>query len=110
MTAGQVSDNTGAAAQPGGLPSAEWLPAGRGYDADRFQDALEDKGVGVCILCRESRAKSVRYDRRRYKHSNRIEIMFGRLKDWPRVAARHDRSLKAFLCVIALTAVVMVCL
>ena len=28
MSAGQVSDYTGAAALPGGLPSAEWLPTG----------------------------------------------------------------------------------
>ena len=34
MTAGQVSDYTGAAALLGGLPKAEWLLADRGYDAD----------------------------------------------------------------------------
>jgi IS5 family transposase len=39
MTAGQVSDYTGAAALLGGLPKAEWLLADRGYDADWFRDA-----------------------------------------------------------------------
>lgn len=34
MTAGQVSDYTGAAALLGSLPQAEWLLADRGYDAD----------------------------------------------------------------------------
>jgi len=43
MTAGQVSDYTGAAALLGALPSAEWLLADRGYDADWFRDALKDK-------------------------------------------------------------------
>jgi transposase len=28
----------------------------------------------------------VKYDKRRYKRRSRIEIMFGRLKDWRRVA------------------------
>jgi transposase len=34
MTAGQVSDYTGAAALLSSLPSADWLLADRGYDAD----------------------------------------------------------------------------
>lgn len=83
MTAGQVSDYTGAAALLGGLPKADWLLADRGYDADWFRDALKDKGIRPCIPGRKSRGKPVKYDKRRYKRRNRIEIMFGRLKDWP---------------------------
>ena len=45
MTAGQVSDYTGAAALLGSLPKAEWLLADRGYDADWFREALKDKGI-----------------------------------------------------------------
>lgn len=32
-----------------------------------------------------------KYDKRRYRSRNRIEIIFGRLKDWRRVATRYDR-------------------
>ena len=32
-------------------------------------------------------------DKRRYKRRNRIETMFGRLKDWRRVATRYDRQM-----------------
>ncbi len=45
MTAGQVSDYTGAAALLGSLPKAEWLLADRGYDADWFREALKDKRI-----------------------------------------------------------------
>ncbi|SEU04106.1 hypothetical protein SAMN04489858_1211, partial [Paracoccus homiensis] len=38
---------------------------------------------------------------------NRIEIMFGRLKDWRRVATRHDRCHMVFLSAIALAATVI---
>lgn len=62
MTAGQVSDHTGAAALLGSLPAAEWLIADRGYDADWFRDALKGKGISPCIPSRTSRAKAVRYD------------------------------------------------
>ncbi len=40
MTAGQVSDYTGAATLPHDLPKAQWLLGDRGYDADWFRDAL----------------------------------------------------------------------
>ena len=41
MTAGQVSDHTGAAALLDDPPKAQWLLGDRGYDADRFREALE---------------------------------------------------------------------
>ena len=107
MTAGQVSDYTGAAALLGSLPAAEWMIADRGYDADLFRDALKDKGIRPCIPGRKSRGKVVRYDKRRYRRRNRIEIMFGRLKDWRRVATRYDRCAKTFLSAVALAATVI---
>ncbi len=83
MTAGEISDDIGAAALLGGLPVAEWLLSDRGYDVYWFRDALKYKGIKPCIPGRKSRSKPVKYDKRRYKRRNRIEIMFGRLKDWP---------------------------
>jgi transposase len=60
MTAGQVSDDTGAAALLGSLPAAEWLIADRGYDADWFREALKDKGIKPCIPGRKSRGRPLR--------------------------------------------------
>ena len=88
MTAGQVSDYTGAAALLGSLPGAEWLIADRGYDADWFREALKDKGIKPCIPGRKSRGKTVRYDRRR-------------------VATRYDRCARTFLSAVALAATVL---
>ena len=107
VTAGQVSDYIGTRALLSSLPSVEWLLGGRGYDADWFREALQDKGIRPCIPGRKSRAETVRYDKRRYKRRNRIEIMFGRLKDWRRVATRYDRCPKVFLSAIALAATVI---
>ena len=107
MSAGQVSDYTGAAALLRGLPDADWLIADRGYDADWFRDALKDKEIKPCIPGRRLRKTTVKYDRRRYKRRNRIEIMFGRLKDWRRIATRYDRCPKVFLSAVALAATVL---
>lgn len=45
------------------------------------------RGITPCIPSRKSRNKTVKYDKRRYKRRNRIEIMLGLLKDWWRVAS-----------------------
>jgi len=47
------------------------------------------------------------YDKRRFKRRHIIEIVFGRLKDWRRVATRYDRCPKVFLYAIALAALVI---
>jgi IS5 family transposase len=62
MTAGQVSDYTGAAPRLDDLPKAQWMLADRGYDADWYRDALQAKGITPCIPGRKSRIKPVKYD------------------------------------------------
>lgn len=66
-----------------------------------------DKGTRSCIPGRKSRGKPIKHDKRRYKRRNRIGIMFGRLKDWRRIAMRYDRCPKVFLSAGALAATVM---
>ena len=107
VTAGQVSDDIGARALLSSIPNVDWLRGDRSYDADWFRDALKDKGIRACIPGRKQRKTSVKYDTRRYKRRNRIEIMFGRLKDWRRVATRYDRCPEVFLSAIALAATVI---
>lgn len=107
MTAGQISDYTGAAALLDDLPNAQWLRGARGYDADWFRDALQERGITPCIPGRKSRTKPIKYDKRRYKRHNRIEIMFGRLKDWRRVASRYDPCPTGFFSAVALAATVL---
>jgi len=81
----------------------------RGYDADWFRDALEGKGITPCIPGQKSRNNAVKYDKRRYKSRNRIEIMIGRLQDWRRVATPYDQCPNVFLSAVALAATVMFC-
>jgi len=99
-----VSDYIGAWALCDSLPDVAWLLGDRGYDADWFREALKDKGIRACIPGPKQRKATVKYDERRYKRRNRIGIMFGRLREWRRVATRYDRCPKVFLSSIALAA------
>ncbi|UOA30588.1 hypothetical protein DSM110093_00338 [Sulfitobacter sp. DSM 110093] len=89
------------------LPNVDWLLGDRGYNADWLREALEDKGIRPWPPGRKQRKIPVKYDKRRSKRRNRIEIMFGRLKDWRRVAIRYDRCPAVFGSAIALAAIVM---
>ena len=88
VTAGEASDSIGACALCVSMPNVDWLLGDRGYDAEWFRKTLKDKGIRACIPGRKQRKTPVKYDKRRYERRNRIEIMFGRLKDWRRVATR----------------------
>lgn len=68
---------------------------------------MYDKGKRASIPGREQRKKAAKYDKRRSKRRNRIEIIFGRLKDWRCVATRYERCPKVFQSAIALAATVI---
>ncbi|KAB2530562.1 transposase, partial [Salipiger aestuarii] len=72
-----------------------------------FRETLKDKGIRPCIPGRKPRKTPVKYNKRRYKRRNRIEIVFGRLKGWRRGATRYDRCPKVFVSAIALAATVI---
>jgi IS5 family transposase len=59
MSAGQVSDHTGAAALLDSLPQADWFLADRGYVADWLRKTLQDRGIKACIPGKTSRKKAV---------------------------------------------------
>ena len=107
VTAGQVSDYIGARVLLSSLPKVNWLLGDRGYDADWLRQALQDRGIRACTPGRQQRKTPVKYDKRRYKQRNHREIMFGRLKDWRRVATRYHGCPKVFLSAIALSATVI---
>ena len=107
LTAGQTSDYKGAALLLNTLPEAKELLADRGYDETWFRGALLDRGITPCIPSKKNRKKPVCYDKHLYKQRHKIEIMFGRLKDWRRIAMRYDRCAHTFFSSICLAAVVI---
>ena len=89
------------------LPKAKELLADRGYDADWFRKALLEKGITPCIPPRKIRKIPVVYDKELYKQRHKIENMFGRIKDWRRIAMRYDRCAHTFFSAICIAAVVI---
>jgi transposase len=65
------------------------------------------KGITPCIPSRSNRIADIIYDNGLHKTRGRIEIMFGRLKDWRRIAMRYDRAAPTFVSAIWVAAIVI---
>jgi transposase len=59
------------------------------------------------IPSRSNRIADIIYYNGLYKTRGRIEIMFGRLKDWRRIAMRYDRAAHTFFSAIRVAATVI---
>ena len=106
LTAGQVSDYCGADTVLDALPKADVLIADKGYDSDRLREALAKRGIKSCIPGRAKRKEPIIYDTELYKSRNLIERLFGRFKDWRRIATRYDRCAHTFFSAIRMAATV----
>ena len=107
LSEGQMSDYKGAALMMEALPPAKDMLADRGYDADWFRNALTARGITPCIPSKTNRKVPIPHDNDLYRQRHKIENMFGRLKDWRRVATRYDRCAHTFFSAIAIAATVI---
>ena len=89
------------------LPEADALIADRGYDSNWYREALAEKGIEPCIPGRKNRKEPIAYDEALYKQRNLVERMFGKLKDWRRIAMRYDRCAHTFMSAICIAATVI---
>ena len=107
LSEGQMSDYKGAALMLDALPRAKALLGDRGYDADWLRQALTAHGITACIPSKVNRKIPIPHDTALYRRRHKVEIMFGRLKDWRRIHTRYDRCAHTFMSAIALAATVI---
>jgi len=107
LTEGQMNDHKGAKLMFGALPSAAVMIGDKGYDSDEFRNALASKGIDACIPPRKGRKTMHFYCKALYKQRHKIECMFGKLKDWRRVATRYDRCAHTYFSAICIAASVI---
>src|SRR5690606_6483961 len=106
LTGGEASDYIAAEPLmtiPVATPKA--LLADKGYDGDRFRESLLIRGILPIIPPRSNRKVPEHPDYRRYKDRNRIERMFGKLKQQRRIATRYDKTILSFESFLNLAAV-----
>ena len=87
-----------------GLPDAPgWVVGDRGFSSDGLRERVRAKGARPAIPAKRNEA-SVRCPDWIYVHRNRIERLWGRLKEWRAVATRYEKTACSFLGVLCLAA------
>lgn len=102
LTPGNIADISAAPALLAAAGPLERLIADKGYDANHLRQALAASGAEVVIPSTASRKRPIPYDAVAYKQRNLIERMFGRIKDFRRVATRYDKLARNFLAAVLL--------
>ena len=90
VTAGQVGDITQAPALLEGQAGSAVL-ADKAYDSNALRAVIAGMGAQAVIPSNRSRTAIIPHDTTAYKHRNRIERCFNRLKHFRRFATRYDR-------------------
>jgi transposase len=96
LTGGQVADWTAADALLDQMPAAAILNGDKGYDSN------ESMGIAPNIPPKANRRWKNCFSP--YLYRDAIERMFGRLRDFRRIATRYDRNAHNFLAAVCIVA------
>ena len=107
LTPGNVADISMAIPILEGIGRPKRLIADKAYDADKLRAWLKARRIKPVIPSTASRNKPYPLDKAAYRRRNAIERMFGRLKNWRRIATRYDRLAQNYLAAIALVSIVI---
>ena len=80
--------------------------ADKGYDSDRFVDAIRNSGASPVIPPRKNRTSPRDYDKVLYKERNLVERAFQKLKHYRRIATRYERVEKHYTAMLSLVSTV----
>ena len=106
MTGGQVADCKAGPRLLERLPACRILLADKGYDSDAIRHQIEAKGAAPNIPPKANRRWKPCFSPVLYRGRNAIERMFGRLKDFRRIATRYDRLAVNYFAAVCLAATV----
>jgi len=76
----------------------------KGYDSGDIRDDLAERGIEPVIPPRSNRKTPIEYDREAYKRRNLIERCVNRLKQFRRIAARYEKTARAYLSMLSMAA------
>jgi transposase len=88
----------------GVLPPVKYLLADKAYDANHWRAFLKKQKIEPVIPAKSNRKLHIPHNKILYRERNTVERMFGRIKDWRRVATRYDKLARNFMAAICLAA------
>jgi transposase len=89
-------------ATPGRVPTIDELDGDRAFDGDPQRESCMDRGVFPNFPNKRNRVEPWGFFPEGYKERNRVERLFGKLKQFRRVATRYEKLEATFLGLIHL--------
>jgi transposase len=83
------------------------LIADKAYDTNTFRQLLAEQATDAVIPSSGRRKRPIPHDALAYRQRNLIERMFGRLKDFRRIATRYDKLARNFLAAVTIVATIL---
>ena len=84
------------------LPDIDEVVGDKGFDGDAQRQACRDHGAKPVIPFKANRTSPGRLNKKAYRERNMVERLFGKLKEFRRVATRYEKLKQTFLGVIHL--------
>jgi transposase len=106
LTGGQVADCIAADRLLDSITLTELVHADKGYDSNAVRQKIEATGAAPNIPPKRNRIWKNCFSPVLYRDRNAIERMFGRLKDFRRVATRYDKLAETFHATVCIAAIV----
>lgn len=106
LTGGQRNDCTQAIDLLDGYQGKAVL-ADKGYDTNDIVEAINAMGAEAVIPSKSNRKIQRNYDETLYKERNLIERLFGKLKQFRRIATRYDKTDSAFMAFIHIASILL---
>jgi transposase len=84
------------------VPDMEQVVGDKGFDGTPQREACTERGATPVIPYKVNAKKPGRLNKRAYRERNMIERLFGKLKEFRRVATRYEKLKETFLGMIHL--------
>ena len=88
------------------MATVDLVHGDKGYDTNAVRQKIEAKGAAPNIPPKVNRRWKSCFSPYLYRNRNAVERMFGRLKDFRRIASRYDRLVVNFLSAVQIAAIV----
>lgn len=84
------------------VPDVDEVVGDKGFDGEPQRKACTERGATPVIPYKSNSTKARRLNKKAYRERNMIERLFGKLKEFRRVATRYEKLKETFLGMIHL--------
>jgi transposase len=79
----------------------------KGYSSRAVRRYLRSRGIGAVIPRRRDEPPQLTFDRAAYRERNRVERLFGRLKQHRAIATRYDKLADHYAALLLLASILL---